>query len=190
MKLGGALFIILAVVAIIIGVSFYMHQFSITSPTLWIFLPDCPLYVFIALLVFLFKVQNKTVQFLAAVGMAKYGLWTLFIFWSFPEVYFAPIIINSTLILIAGHILMVLGGMVFIPKKMDAKVLLVVLAWFLIMDAMDYLGGTMPIIPAGKELQVALFALAETIFISVGFYSVKVFRDNPVVNATREFMGW
>ena len=190
MRPGGALFAALSIIAILIGASFYMHQFSTTSPLLWAFLPDCPMYVFIALAVFLFRVQSKTVQFLAAVGMAKYGLWTLFIFWSFPEIYFAPIIINSTLILIAGHILMVVGGMVFIPKKMDAKTLAVVLAWFLAMDGMDYVVGTVPIIPAGKEMQVALFALAETIFISIGFYSVKVFRDNPAANAARGFMGW
>ena len=190
MKAGAAAFVLLCLVAIYMGFSIYEFKFTITSPYLWLFVPDCPLYVLIALVVFLFKARNPLIGFLTSVGLAKYGLWTLFIFVIYPEVYFSGPYLFDTSILVAGHILMVIAALAFLPKKVGGRELVIVFGWFLLNDLMDYGIGTAPLIPQGKIEMVALFSLAETVILLFVFYFFNGLRDIGAAKWVRKEIGW
>jgi uncharacterized membrane protein YpjA len=190
MKVGGWVFVLLCFLAIYIGFSFYQFQFSITNPALWIFVPDCPLYVLIALAVFLLNVRNPLVALLASTGLVKYGLWTLFIFALFPGVYFSGPYLANTLILIPGHVLMVIAALVFLPKKMGRTELSLVFAWFLLSDLMDYGVGTVPLIPPQKMELVMAFSFLETVILLFVFYFFSGLRNLWPAKWVRKEIGW
>ena len=165
-------FLILANMAgVAAGIYTYWPQLAKESPLLWIFIPDCPLYVFLACLVLLKIVQGRTLVFVTAVGLAKYGLWTLFVLFYYPN-YIASL---EGQILIVEHIgmtaelalLAVVGG---VAAKLERKDLVIAAAWFLLNDALDYILDIHPYLPGQDITLVMVFALLCTIAIPPAIY--------------------
>ncbi|MFA6214167.1 MAG: DUF1405 domain-containing protein [Candidatus Micrarchaeia archaeon] len=149
-KLREALFLIaifLNAAAVIIGATVYLGQLSETPTHLLIFVPDCPLYVFLALLILLGLVKNDIFSFIVSIGMVKYGLWTVFVLIFHSGYYFSPGMIGISAVFVIGHIGMALEGLAILPKKAGLPALALALAWFLLNDYSDYFLGTVPLIP-------------------------------------------
>ena len=148
MKRGIFVLIFLCAGSFFYGYLTYEQMFMDFPVHLWIFIPDCPLYVGLLLAAVLIKSKNGLFNFLVAAGLAKYGLWTLMIFLLYPGVYFSPGLAFNTGVLFVGHILMALGAFVIVPRMPGIRIVAPVLAWFLFNDFMDYWVGTMPRFPS------------------------------------------
>jgi len=151
------------ILAVIIGFIYYGDQLSATPPHLLLFVPDCPLYVLLAIPILLKLVKNDFYSFLVSAGLLKYGLWTIIIMLSFPSIYFSPPLIAVTLLFIAGHLIMSLEALALFPaRRLSVLAVSLVLAWFLFNDFMDYAVGTRPSLPPGAEALAAAYALILT----------------------------
>lgn len=180
------LLLLLNIAAVLIGFWYYFGQLASTPLPLLPFVPDCPLYVLLAIPI-LFGLRNAAYSFLTSIGMAKYGLWTIFVLLFHSQAYFSPELAAVSIIFIFGHAGMVLEGLALLPKKrVGAAVLLLAIGWFLLNDLADYSLGTVPPIPtsgmgavrnltiaASLVLPLALFLYAEKLR---SFAPVKFFR--------------
>ena len=146
--------ILLNCLAVFIGASLYSGQFALHPQYLAVFVPDCPLYVFLTLIILFGIIRNEIFSFIVSIGMVKYGLWTVFVLLFHPGYYFTSDIFNMSVLLVLGHLGMALEGLAILPKKRLAPVALALaIGWFLINDFSDYFLGTVPIIPpAGMSL--------------------------------------
>ena len=95
---------LLNVAAVIVGFYFYSDQLAATPPQLLIFVPDCPLFVFLSLLIILGIVRNDIFSFLVSAGMVKYGLWTVFVLLFHWGAYSVPAALPVTVVFIIGHL--------------------------------------------------------------------------------------
>lgn len=159
------------------GAYYYSGQLANTSPLLWLFVPDCPLYVF-AFAIALFQVgkriENDAFSFIVSVGLAKYGLWTLFSLAFFNSYFFSPqaALLSGTLFIL--HIGMAAQGFVLRVKKCGFGLLAFGFAWFLLNDFVDYFVGTAPYLPRGADLGiVALFSIASTLVLVPALWLMK-----------------
>lgn len=152
--------------AIFIGAYVYADQFAMHPLYLAIFVPDCPLYVFLTLLIVFGLVKNDLVSFIVSIGMVKYGLWTVFVLLFHSSYYFAPDIFNMSVILVLGHIGMALEGLAILPRKrLGALALVLAVGWFLLNDFSDYFLGTVPLIPPGGMDAVRNLTIASSIML-------------------------
>lgn len=157
---------LLAAITVLVGIIYYYDQLAATPLLLLIFVPDCPLYMLLGLLVMTKVVKSDAFSFLVSVGMVMYSLWTLFVFALFPAAYFSPQRLIITLIFIAGHLGMFLGGLAILPKKKVAiPVVLITMGWFLLNDVSDYFWGTRPYLPPGHDTLVMALTFAASIII-------------------------
>jgi len=142
--------ILLNALGILIGATVYADQFALHPMYLAIFVPDCPLYVFLALLIIFGIIKNDIFSFIVSIGMVKYGLWTIFVLFFHSSFYFSPDLFNMSVIFVIGHIGMALEGLALLPKKRLAlPALALAIIWFLLNDFSDYFLGTVPLIPPG-----------------------------------------
>lgn len=165
-----ALLIFLAMISMFFGYLTYEPQLAETPSLLQVFVPDCPLYVFLMVLVVFLGITHKEFRMLAAVGMVKYGVWTLMIFLTYANYYFVPSIIWQTAILFLGHILMAWGGLIILPEKPGRIAFGVTIGWFLLNDLMDYGFGLRPVFPDDHLRFVEIFSVASTIVFSFALY--------------------
>lgn len=181
------LLLLLNILAVFIGLWYYQEQLAATAWQFLLFVPDCPFYVLLAIPILLRLVKNDTFAFLVAVGMAKYGLWTVFVLLLHSGYYFLPALLPTTIIFIIGHLGMALEGMAIIPKKkVCALALALALAWFLFNDYADYSLGARPWIPEDGLARVRDFAIASSIILSLGFYfCANLIRKFPPVKFFR-----
>ncbi len=185
------LLLLLNIAAVFTGLWYYWDQLSATPLLLAIFVPDCPLYVLLFVLVMAGIVKSDAFSFLASVGMAKYGLWTVFVLLFHWGAYSLPTILPITIIFIIGHTGMALEGMAILPKKkVGLLVLALALAWFLLNDYADYFLGTRPPIPADGIELVRNLTIAASLILTLGFcfYAEKV-RSWPPVRLFRWIIG-
>ncbi len=165
------LVILLNIAAVFTGLWYYWDQIAATAPALLIFVPDCPLYVLLAIPILLKWVKNDLYSFLVSIGMVKYGLWTVFVLLYNWDFYSLPDFIPVTAIFIIGHLGMALEGAVLLPKKrIGALALALVLAWFLLNDYADYFLGARPLIPENGISLVRDLTIAASLAITLGFY--------------------
>ena len=148
---------------------YYPSQFVNTPLALWIFVPDCPLYVFVfavALLLSWKGVENDAFSFIVSIGLMKYGLWTMFALAYYGWFFFsAPYAIVSAVIF-ALHFGMAAEGLVPRVRRCGIGVLAIGFAWFLLNDLMDYVVGTAPYLPRGADVgAAAIFAVASTLIL-------------------------
>ncbi len=130
---------------------YYSEQLKVTQFLLWPFVPDCPLYAATIVLAYFLVKRLDWFVYLAALGAAKYGAWTVGALVLYSDFYFSQ---NSLLysFILVSHIVLCLEGLYFIGRIAPKKIwVLGSLAWFLINDAADYLLGTHPPIPNGAE---------------------------------------
>lgn len=151
------------------GIIIYWDQLSATSPLLWIFVPDCPLYVVafsVALILMEKKMQNSAISFIISAGLLKYGIWTLFVLAAFSPYFFSPRFALLNGILFILHIGMAAEALVLGMKKFSPAILLAALAWFLLNDFVDYFVGVHPYLPPMADIPfVAAFSFASTILL-------------------------
>lgn len=159
------------------GIYYYNYQLSITPIYLWIFAVDSPLPVLLFVFVSYFFYYNKKVPqwllFATIIGLVKYGFWTALVILLFFDYFFgfAPVIYAINLPLHAG---MVLEGFVLTAKlKPRIRDLIIVLAFFLVNDVLDYFFGTLPIIPNTYNSYLLMESLAVTIILPIVFYFKK-----------------
>jgi len=171
-----ALFLIaisLNLLAIYFGYSVYENQFALHPAYLAIFVPDCPLYVLLALLIILGFVKNDSFSFIVSIGMVKYGLWTVFILLFHSSYYFAPDMFNISVLFVMGHIGMALEGLAIMPKKkIGTLALALALGWFLLNDFSDYFLGTVPLIPQEGMAIVRDLTIASSILIPLALFEL------------------
>ena len=185
------LLVFINVAAIFAGIYYYSDQLLYTFIPLLIFVPDCPLYVLLALPIIAKIIKNDAFSFLVSVGMVKYSLWTISIFLIFSGAYFAPLMLPITLLFIAGHLGMLLEGLAIAPKKKVATAaVLLTLGWFILNDVSDYFWGTKPPIPEGNAALIAAATFAASLVFTflLYFYAEKV-QDVPFVKFLRGIIG-
>ena len=189
MSWGKALFLLFCVVALYFGATTYHSMFPNFELWLWIFIPDCPLYVVLLLLIVLFDIKNDFFRFLTGVGLMKYGLWTLMIFVVYPEVFFSQPYFVQTSLLFAGHIVMALSAFIIIPKKVSVGTLVPVFLWFLLNDFMDYWVGTKPIFPDTHLGLVIPASIGLSILSVFVLYKLRNLRDLEIFEWVRLQLG-
>ncbi len=189
MNLIKLVFIFLCLVSFFFGYSSYIKMFSDFNPALWVFIPDCPLYVALLFGIVLLNIKSDAFRFLTGVGLVKYGIWTLMIFAVYPEYYLSGHLTGQTMTLIIGHVLMVLSSLIIIPKKIDLRIVLVVLLWFLLNDFIDYEVGTLPLFP-DRHLDFVVRATVALSLISVfAIYKLSYLRDLELLEWLRLKLG-
>lgn len=175
-------FVLCCLISFFFGWLCYEDQLMHSSPLFWIFIPDCPLYVFFGFLVVVVGVKNEAFRFIASVGMVKYALWTLMIFAIYPYYYFSPLLFSDTVVLAIGHVLMVWAGLAILPKKVGWKMPALALGWFLLNDFVDYGLGMMPVFPPEHLGFVILFSFASTIALCpMLYYGMEKIRSSAPV---------
>lgn len=189
MPLIKAIFLAFCMISFFFGFLTYSTMFPQFGPELWLFIPDCPLYVALLLLIAVFGIKNELFRFIAAAGLVKYGMWTLMIFSLYPEVYLSERLVLQTGILIIGHILMVLASLAIVPKKPGIKALAPALAWFLINDYMDYWVGTMPVFPSSHLEFVVVASIALSIVSVVVLTLLNGLRELEIFRWLRRELG-
>jgi uncharacterized membrane protein YpjA len=189
MNLVKAIFLFMCFVSFFFGYASYSKMFSEFSPALWVFIPDCPLYVALLLIVVVLDIKSDGFRFLAGAGLVKYGLWTLMIFALYPEYYFAEPLARQTMVLVVGHVLMVFSSLIIIPKKIDMRILLLVLAWFLLNDFMDYAVSTLPRFPDTHLDFVVQATVALSLISVLAIYKLSYLRDLGIVEWLRLKLG-
>ncbi|MCX8175311.1 MAG: DUF1405 domain-containing protein [Candidatus Micrarchaeota archaeon] len=156
--------------AIFKGAVYYAYQLSLTPPALLLFVPDCPLYVLLALPLILRLVRSESYSFFVSAGMVKYGIWTIFVLLFYQE-YWEPSQLQTTLLFIAGHICMaLLGAALAPPKRVAFAVVAAVVLWFLLNDYADYWLGTRPLIPDREIGLVRNLTVASSILFPLALY--------------------
>ncbi len=165
-----SLIILVDLIGIAYGYYYYSEQLSSSPLYLWPFIPDCPLYVMvftIALLLAIFGIESRLFGCIAAVGMMKYGLWTVTALVLFGDYFFSSQLWLMSSILFVLHIGMFAEGPLLIPKRLSKVHLGVGLLWFLINDYFDYfygylnlagayILGTHPILPSADRLPLIM----------------------------------
>jgi uncharacterized membrane protein YpjA len=165
------LLFILCIAAVFAGAYYYYDQLALTPLLLLIFVPDCPLYVLLTLPLLARRIKNGTYSFLVAIGMAKYGLWTVFVLLFHWDVYSLPGNLLVTIIFIVGHTGMALLGAALIPaKRIALPAMLLILAWFLLNDLSDYFWGTRPPIPSRDIDFVRNITIVASLALTLSFY--------------------
>jgi len=177
--------------AVLTGMYFYSDQLAATAPQLLIFVPDCPLFVLLALLIMLGIMRNDIFSFFVSVGMVKYGLWTVFVLLFHWSHYSQPFFFWTTIIFILGHLGMAFEGLALLPaRRIAAPALALVILIFLIYDFSDYWLGTVPEIPAQGLGLVRDFTIAASIALPLILWKYgKRIRELPLASQLREIIG-
>ena len=162
----------LNVAAVFTGAWYYQGQLASTPWHLLIFVPDCPLYVLLAIPLLLKWVKSGAYAFLVSIGMVKYGLWTVFVLFYHSAYYFQPEFLPVTIIFIIGHLGMALEGACLLPaKRVALPVLLLAVGWFLLNDFADYSLGTVPPIPREGLGLVALLTISSSLLLPLALFA-------------------
>ncbi|VVB58412.1 Uncharacterised protein [Candidatus Anstonella stagnisolia] len=159
--------LLLNIAAVFVGIWFYSGQLASSSPLLWIFIPDCPLYIFLCTLILIGKIKSDLLRLLISANTLKYGLWTMLVLFFYGNYYFSSADIILYCIFMLGHFGMAAEGFLLFPKKVGTTALLFLLAWFLLNDFADYALGAHPSIPLQYANTIALFALALSFAIAI-----------------------
>jgi len=159
--------ILINLIGTLAGFYYYYDQLSSSPVYLWPFIPDCPLYTMLAVVVlvtFLFtKKSVDLLSFITSIGLAKYGTWTVLVVLGFSPFYFS---INSSLygLLACAHVLMALEFILplYIIKEIKKSYVVAAFAWFFLNDFFDYFVGTHPPLPSWGVSIVAFMTFAMT----------------------------
>lgn len=155
----------------VFGFMIYEEQFAATGVDWWLFVPDCPLYVGLFALVavlWALGIRNDFFGFLVAVGCMKYAAWTMFVLVFYGSYFFstASTVWASSALLFVMHIGMMAEGLTLPFSKVSRAGVILVLAWFLLNDLVDYFGPAVhPFLPPGGDVWPAFaFGVASTLF--------------------------
>lgn len=138
-----AIIIIINIIGAIAGLFYYWDQLAMTPWYLWLFVPDCPLYVFfmaIALSLIWLGRPHGTFNLITAVGCAMYGTWTMLTLIYFSEMYFSPANALMSSLLFISHFGMAVESLLLVPyvKYVKAISWADTAVWFIILDLGDF----------------------------------------------------
>ncbi|MFA5076821.1 MAG: DUF1405 domain-containing protein [Candidatus Micrarchaeia archaeon] len=151
----------------LVGMLTYYDQMVKISPLLWIFIPDCPLYVLLASLFYIGVFKNDLLRCITAMGLLKYGIWTEFVLLGYGKYMDSQ---GFGMLLAVEHVGMILQFFL-ISKNFDKKILLLATGWFLLNDYMDYGIGLHPYVPNIDLQLVMAFTIALSLLIPVFTYA-------------------
>jgi uncharacterized membrane protein YpjA len=179
--------IIINIAGSVVGLFYYWDQLVSASPFAWVFIPDCPFYTMLVAVVLAIYVRTKRssdlINFITAVGLAKYGTWTVVVVLGFTAFYFS---VDSSLYtaLVLMHVAMAAECILplLLIRQLKYRVTAVALIWFLANDFADYFLGTHPPIPTSEISQIAAFTFLLTpLFIAIAYYITR-FLNNSKTN--------
>ena len=182
-------FVLLCATSLYFGAQTYHSMFPDFDVWMWIFIPDCPLYIFLLFLIVLLDIENEFFRFLVSVGLMKYGLWTLMIFLLYSGVFFSGNNVIQTSVLFIGHILMFLSSFIIVPKRVETKYLVPVFSWFILNDFMDYWVNTKPIFPDTHLDLVVPASIGLSILSVFLLYKLSTLRNLKEVSWVRMQLG-
>jgi len=175
--------IVINIAGSVVGLFYYWDQLVSASPFAWVFIPDCPLYTMLVAVVLAVYASTKRssdlINFITAVGLAKYGTWTVVVVLGFSAFYFS---IDSSLytVLVLMHIAMAAEFILplLLIRQLKFRVPAVALVWFLANDFADYFLGTHPPVPTSDISQIAAFTFLLTPLFIIIAYCATRFLNN------------
>ncbi|VVB97948.1 Uncharacterised protein [uncultured archaeon] len=171
---------------VVVGLLVYYPQIAASNPLLWVFIPDCPLYVLLAALFYAGLLRNELLRTITALGLLKYGIWTLFALFSYSGYFLVD---WFGWLLVIEHIGMSSQFALF-SKEFDKRYLLVGVGWFLLNDFADYVLGVHPFLPSNDLGGVVAF----TAFLSLAVPAFALFAgkrigEEWIVKQAKAFLG-
>ncbi|MEI7826604.1 MAG: DUF1405 domain-containing protein [Euryarchaeota archaeon] len=176
--------IIINIAGSLVGLFYYWDQLISASPFAWIFIPDCPLYTMLAAVVLAVYASTKRssdlINFITAVGLAKYGTWTVVVVLWFSAFYFS---VDSSLytVLVLLHIAMAAEFVLplLLIRQLKPRFIAIALVWFLANDFADYFLGTHPPVPTSEISLIAIFTFLLTpLFIVIAYVAARFLNNS------------
>ncbi len=171
------------------GFFYYWDQILTSSPSIWLFIPDCPFYVLLVAIVLATYLTTKRrsdlVNFITAIGLLKYGTWTALVVLGFSTFYFAT---DSTLygaiaILHIGMALEFVLPLVLIQRVGRGFVVLALL-WFFANDVADYYFAAHPPVPINALALIAPLTFALTpLCTMIAYYGARSLSNSKTHNS-------
>lgn len=167
------------IIGVLFGFTYWYGAQLLESPLkYWIFIPASPLFALLfatsALMIY-FKKKNSVLFYLTAVGLIKYGIWTVVFWWDNFSTSGLPLWMMYWLI--GSHAIMALEAFILF-SRIEFRKWHVLLAWivFGLYDYMHYFGGLVTNKVAVVKTDMYT-AIALTIFVPlVVYWLVKFFR--------------
>ena len=176
--------IIINIVGSLVGLFYYWDQLVSASPFVWIFIPDCPLYTMLVAVILALYVSTKRssdlINFITAVGLAKYGTWTVVIVLGFSSFYFS---VDSSLytVLVLMHVAMAAEFILplLLIRQLKYRWTAIALVWFLANDVADYFLGTHPFVPTSEISLIAAFTFLLTpLFVAIACFTARFLNNS------------
>ncbi len=180
--------IVINLVGAVIGFFYYWDQLVTSSPLIWLFIPDCPFYVLLAAIVLAFYLTQKRrsdlVSVITAIGLLKYGTWTVLVVLGFNTFYFA---IDSALYgaIAIMHIGMALEFVLplFLIQRMRLRFVAIALLWFFANDIADYYFAAHPPVPLNELTLIAPLTFVLTpVCTAIVYYGARRLSNNKTHN--------
>jgi len=176
--------IIINIAGSLVGLFYYWDQLVSATPFAWIFIPDCPLYTLLVAVVLAVYASTKRssdlINFITAVGLAKYGTWTVIVVLGFSTFYFS---VDSTLytVLVLMHVAMAAEFILplLLIRQLRYRLTAIAFVWFLANDFADYFLGTHPPVPTSQISLIAAFTFLLTpLFIVLAYCTVRFLNNS------------
>ena len=176
--------IVINIAGSLIGFYYYCDQLASASPFVWIFIPDCPLYTTLAAVVLAVYVSTKRssdlINFITAVGLVKYGTWTVVIVLGLSTFYFS---VDSTLytVLVLMHVAMAAEFILplLLIRQLKYRWTTIAIVWFLANDVADYFLGTHPLVPTSEISLIAAFTFMLTpLFVAIAYFTARFLNNS------------
>jgi uncharacterized membrane protein YpjA len=142
----------------IYGFYWYKNQLAVTPPQWLIFVPDSPTasaFFTVVLLLYLMGRKSPLLEAFAAITLFKYGIWAvMMIIWGAmtEPVSFFEALTWQHWMLMGSHLGMALEAFLFVPfYTYKIREILIVSAWTLLNDALDYGVDIHPWLAPGLE---------------------------------------
>jgi len=148
----------------IYSLTYYLPQLDQTTPLLWIFVADCPIFALLFGINVLLLIKEKPsamLSLISIVGNIKYGLWTIFVFYLSGN-------LSLYWLFILSHFLLIIETIIFAKLfQFKLKHVFVAILFFLMNDFLDYVVGTHPLVLDEILQKVALFALISSVLLPI-----------------------
>jgi uncharacterized membrane protein YpjA len=176
--------IIINIAGSLVGLFYYWDQLVSASPFVWIFIPDCPLYTMLVAVILAVYVSTKRssdlINFITAVGLAKYGTWTVVIVLGLSTFYFS---VDSGLytVLVLMHVAMAAEFILplLLIRQLKYRWTAIALVWFLANDVADYFLGTHPLVPTSEISLIAAFTFMLTpLFVAIAYFTARFLNNS------------
>lgn len=177
-------------IGFIAGIYYYLDEFAVSSPLLWIIIADCPLSVILFSVIcyryFAGKIVPDLLALFTSVYLIKYGIWTIsaiILYWDL-YVQAGEIILGSVNFLL--HIGLVLEGIILLPKAgRNAYNTVIALSLCLLNDLSDYFLGTLSNIPPAHVQVLMIESIIVSIALPFSIFLIESFREGPKYRRAR-----